>query len=682
MATAAAVAGGRAASARPTGRPAARRRRSKHEPVSILITDLTNDDRRPDVRRHPRADAEAGARRRGVHQRLRPQRHPAQPRRRRRPSGSTRKPAARSPSSRASASCSPARSRATAAATRVTLKATESVTGNVIADDVRTVRPARTACSAVATDARQPRPHGPRRRHLRLGAALRDRDAVGDLARRRARVRHGDAGAVQQPVRRGARSASAAPSSSTRTSAWPTPAWPSRRPTWASRRKPSDYVKEAIRHVDRMTERERFRTRGMFYYITNDYEACVKEYGDLLAQYEADVAARNNLALCSTKLRDMTRAREEMQRVVEILPKRSLYRVNASLYSTYAGDFAAGRGARRGSPRSCSDPWALQALALAKQGQGDFADATASLRGAGQRAGRRAVLHRRRAWPTSRSTRAASATPRRSSPRAPRPTSAERTATAPRPSSPRWPTPSCPAAGRAQARGRRRQGRWPTAPACRSASWPAASTRRPGRRPRRAASPPSWSTNCRPSRRPTARSSKASSRSSRSDARLASAAVRGQQAARHLDRPLRPRPRLPGRRRVPAGRLRVRPLPEAQRRGAVALPRRGADVRLPAAGVLLPGTRPRRHGDRRPTPTPTAATWRSATRPTPTRSPPTSASASAAAAASRLVRRRPSRSDGPDPVRPGTRPASGCDVRGAVGLFAAIGTSSASAVAV
>ena len=73
------------------------------------------------------------------------------------------------------------------------------------------------------------------------------------------------------------------------------------------------YVQEAIRHVDNMTERERLRTRGLFYYVTNDYESCVKEYGDLLARYDADAAARNNLALCLTKLRNMSRAREEMQ---------------------------------------------------------------------------------------------------------------------------------------------------------------------------------------------------------------------------------------------------------------------------------------------------------------------------------------------------------------------------------
>jgi serine/threonine protein kinase/tetratricopeptide (TPR) repeat protein len=146
------------------------------------------------------------------------------------------------------------------------------------------------------------------------------------------------------------------------------------------------FIKEAIRHVDRMTERERLRTRGLLYYITSDYEACVKEYGDLLTQYEADVAARNNLALCSNKLRQMARARDEMKRVVAILPKRSLYRLNASLYSTYAGDF---QHAEREAlvARDLGDPWALQALAFAKLGQTDFGAATAAYEALGRAEG-------------------------------------------------------------------------------------------------------------------------------------------------------------------------------------------------------------------------------------------------------------------------------------------------------
>ena len=129
-----------------------------------------------------------------------------------------------------------------------------------------------------------------------------------------------------------------------------------------------------------MTERERFRTRGLFYYVTNDYAACVKEYGDLLARYEADAAARNNLALCSTKLRDMMGRASEMQRVVQILPKRSLYRVNAALYSAYASDFGVATEQAMVA-QELEDPWALQALALAQQGLGQVVEAAKSYAG-------------------------------------------------------------------------------------------------------------------------------------------------------------------------------------------------------------------------------------------------------------------------------------------------------------
>jgi eukaryotic-like serine/threonine-protein kinase len=60
------------------------------------------------------------------------------------------------------------------------------------------------------------------------------------------------------------------------------------------------YVKEALRHLDGMTERERYNTRGLFYRLTNDYTQCVKEFNDMVARYDGDVLAHNNLALCSS----------------------------------------------------------------------------------------------------------------------------------------------------------------------------------------------------------------------------------------------------------------------------------------------------------------------------------------------------------------------------------------------
>ena len=43
------------------------------------------------------------------------------------------------------------------------------------------------------------------------------------------------------------------------------------------------YIKEALRHLDGMTERERFGTRGFYYRMIGDNQQCAKEYGEALA---------------------------------------------------------------------------------------------------------------------------------------------------------------------------------------------------------------------------------------------------------------------------------------------------------------------------------------------------------------------------------------------------------------
>ena len=142
------------------------------------------------------------------------------------------------------------------------------------------------------------------------------------------------------------------------------------------------YAQEAIRHLDSMTERERYRVRGFYYSITNDYQQCVKEYGDLIARYAADAAARNNRALCLTQLRNMPEAVEEMRQAVKILPNRALYRQNLAQYTNYSGDFQAAEG----EVRAMQDPglFALLALAFAQAGQGQVAEATRTYEGLGK----------------------------------------------------------------------------------------------------------------------------------------------------------------------------------------------------------------------------------------------------------------------------------------------------------
>ena len=99
------------------------------------------------------------------------------------------------------------------------------------------------------------------------------------------------------------------------------------------------YIKEAVRHLDGMTERERYRIRGLAFEWTSDYQACVKEFGDLIARYSADAMARNNLAVCLTYLRELPKAIDEMRQAIKILPQRTLYRENLALYAAYSSDF-------------------------------------------------------------------------------------------------------------------------------------------------------------------------------------------------------------------------------------------------------------------------------------------------------------------------------------------------------
>ena len=142
------------------------------------------------------------------------------------------------------------------------------------------------------------------------------------------------------------------------------------------------HLKEALNHLDSMTERERYRTRGYYYLITDDYPACVKEYGDLVARYPADASARNNRSVCFSYLRDIPSALEEIRQCVRILPNRTLYQQNLALYLAYGSDYPAAET----QARAVQQPglFALLPLAFAQIGQGRAADAEDTYRALGK----------------------------------------------------------------------------------------------------------------------------------------------------------------------------------------------------------------------------------------------------------------------------------------------------------
>lgn len=138
------------------------------------------------------------------------------------------------------------------------------------------------------------------------------------------------------------------------------------------------YIRAAVSHIDHMTERERFRTRGYLYYLIGDNQKCVDEYGTLLAQYPSDTGAYNNIADCSTHLRNLPKALEEIKHAVAILPKRAVYHVNVALYSAYASDFATAAKEAAATIQLNPDFFGgYLAQAFADLGQGHMAQAAA-----------------------------------------------------------------------------------------------------------------------------------------------------------------------------------------------------------------------------------------------------------------------------------------------------------------
>jgi serine/threonine protein kinase/tetratricopeptide (TPR) repeat protein len=136
------------------------------------------------------------------------------------------------------------------------------------------------------------------------------------------------------------------------------------------------YAKLAMEHVDRMTERERYRVRGFYYFTTWNWQKCIEEYGDLLRRFPADDTAQTNLAGCYSNLRKFPEAIAAAQRAVEIVPKGAMPRVILSLYSSYGGDFAVGeREAQTALGLNPSFP-AYLALVEAQLGLGKMSRAT------------------------------------------------------------------------------------------------------------------------------------------------------------------------------------------------------------------------------------------------------------------------------------------------------------------
>jgi tetratricopeptide (TPR) repeat protein len=108
------------------------------------------------------------------------------------------------------------------------------------------------------------------------------------------------------------------------------------------RREEADALwKQALSLMDRMTDREKYRTLGAYNLgIAQNYEQAKDNYSALVSAYPADAGGHANLALAYFYLHDFAKAAEEGQRAIDSDSRNLIAKNNQALYAMYAGDFA------------------------------------------------------------------------------------------------------------------------------------------------------------------------------------------------------------------------------------------------------------------------------------------------------------------------------------------------------
>jgi tetratricopeptide (TPR) repeat protein len=98
---------------------------------------------------------------------------------------------------------------------------------------------------------------------------------------------------------------------------------------------------QAMAHLGSMSERERLRTQGIYYWgVTRNFPKAIETYEALVEKYPADFVGHNNLAVARFYALDFDGAADQGQRALEIYPANAIARTNFAIYAMYKGDFS------------------------------------------------------------------------------------------------------------------------------------------------------------------------------------------------------------------------------------------------------------------------------------------------------------------------------------------------------
>jgi len=134
---------------------------------------------------------------------------------------------------------------------------------------------------------------------------------------------------------------------------------------------------KALSLLDRMTERERYRTLGLYYAaVSLNYDKAIENYAQLVEKFPADGAGHNNLSVLYFLTLQFDKSVAESGQLIEIYPTRTLYRSNHALNAMWAGDLETAQAAAESV--IAEDPTAFKpymVLAMAALDSGDVTSA-------------------------------------------------------------------------------------------------------------------------------------------------------------------------------------------------------------------------------------------------------------------------------------------------------------------
>ncbi len=129
-----------------------------------------------------------------------------------------------------------------------------------------------------------------------------------------------------------------------------------------------------MQHLDGMTDRERYHTRGAYGLGDRRLPAVRQGVQRRHRQAIAPTSPDATSWRCASRISgEMRQAVEVMQEVVKILPSQPLFRDNLALYLNYASDFPQAEQEARAVKGT--DAYAMLAIAFAQLGQGQRAEA-------------------------------------------------------------------------------------------------------------------------------------------------------------------------------------------------------------------------------------------------------------------------------------------------------------------